>query len=160
MQDNRFGSKGEWWVVAQFIFVPLALVVAVLVRMDGALAPELRVISNALAAVFGMYAAAIVLWGVLHLGNNLTAVPHPKEDGFLVQTGAYAIVRHPIYSGVIFAVLAWMLFFFSWLGLGFAVIVFVFFDQKSRREERWLAEKYADYAAYQARVRKLIPLVY
>jgi protein-S-isoprenylcysteine O-methyltransferase Ste14 len=31
---------------------------------------------------------------------------------------------------------------------------------KSRREERWLCEKYPDYAAYQARVHKLIPLIY
>jgi protein-S-isoprenylcysteine O-methyltransferase Ste14 len=45
-------------------------------------------------------------------------------------------------------------------GLLMACAVFVFFDQKSRREEIWLCEKYADYIGYRKRVRKLIPFIY
>jgi protein-S-isoprenylcysteine O-methyltransferase Ste14 len=36
----------------------------------------------------------------------------------------------------------------------------VFFDVKARREERWLCEKVAGYAAYQLRARRLIPFIY
>ena len=36
----------------------------------------------------------------------------------------------------------------------------MFFDIKSRREEVWLAEHFPEYAAYQRRVRKLIPFIY
>jgi protein-S-isoprenylcysteine O-methyltransferase Ste14 len=48
----------------------------------------------------------------------------------------------------------------GWLTIGYAIILLVFFDIKSRREERWLSEKFSGYAAYQKRVRKLIPLLY
>ena len=37
----------------------------------------------------------------------------------------------------------------------YAMLLFIFFDIKSRREERWLARKFPDYAGYQQRVRKL-----
>jgi protein-S-isoprenylcysteine O-methyltransferase Ste14 len=46
------------------------------------------------------------------------------------------------------------------LGVGLAAVLFIFFDLKSRREERWLMEAYPGYAKYRQRVRKLIPFVY
>jgi protein-S-isoprenylcysteine O-methyltransferase Ste14 len=69
-------------------------------------------------------------------------------------------VRHPIYSGLILAALGWAFWVHGWLTIGYVVVLFVFFDIKSRREERWLAEKYAGYEAYRKRVHKLIPFVY
>ena len=42
----------------------------------------------------------------------------------------------------------------------YAGVLLAFFDVKSRREERWLTEKFPDYAAYRTRVHKLIPFVY
>jgi len=36
----------------------------------------------------------------------------------------------------------------------------VFLDVKSRREEKWLSDKFSTYAAYKKRVRKLIPFIY
>jgi protein-S-isoprenylcysteine O-methyltransferase Ste14 len=94
------------------------------------------------------------------LGQNLTAVPHPKEDAHLVETGAYRVVRHPIYSGIVLGSVGFALFVNGGLTLLYALVIFLFFDAKSRREERWLAERYTDYTAYQQRVHKLIPYVY
>ena len=101
-----------------------------------------------------------MLVGVLSLGQNLTAVPYPKEDAVLVESGVFRIVRHPIYSGIILGSLGWGLLTNSLLALFLTLVLFIFFDIKSRREEQWLSDKYADYPAYQARVRKLIPLIY
>ena len=78
----------------------------------------------------------------------------------LVVAGAYRLVRHPIYSGLAAMAFGWGMWVHGWLTLGYALILFVFFDCKSRREERWLREKFPEYAAYQRRVRKLIPFVY
>ena len=55
---------------------------------------------------------------------------------------------------------AWALLVQGWLTLGYAALLFVFLDFKSRREEQWLAEKFPAYGDYQRRVRKLIPFVY
>jgi protein-S-isoprenylcysteine O-methyltransferase Ste14 len=53
----------------------------------------------------------------------------------------------------------WALFVQGWLTLGYAALLAVFFDIKSRREEKWLMAKYVGYAGNQKRVRKLIPFV-
>jgi protein-S-isoprenylcysteine O-methyltransferase Ste14 len=107
----------------------------------------------ALGGVFGT-------WGILALGRNLTAFPKPIEGGQLVTGGPYAYVRHPIYTGLILGTLGWAIFRASPLGVLLAVVLFLFFDLKSRQEERWLCEAYEGYAEYQKRVRKLVPLIY
>jgi protein-S-isoprenylcysteine O-methyltransferase Ste14 len=104
--------------------------------------------------------AALALGGVLKLGNNLTALPYPRDGSELVEQGPYAIVRHPIYSGLIFGAFGWGLWLHAWLTLVFALALFVLFDLKLRREEHWLCERYPEYAAYQKRVKKLVPWVW
>ena len=65
-----------------------------------------------------------------------------------------------MYSGGVLLSLGWALFVGSWLTVGYAAILFVFVDIKSRLEERWLAEKFPGYAEYRRRVRKLVPFLY
>ena len=96
----------------------------------------------------------------LGLGRRLTPLPFPKESSSLVQTGVYAIVRHPIYGGGLVLAIGWAFRTQSWLTLGYVVLLFLFFDLKSRREEEWLTQRYPEYADYRKRVRKLIPFVY
>ena len=98
--------------------------------------------------------------GLFYLGPNLTPLPYPKADGVLVERGAYGLVRHPIYSGLVLAAFGWACLRMGLLTGFYAALLLVFFDIKSRREERWLGEKFPAYAAYQRRVKKLIPGVY
>ena len=98
--------------------------------------------------------------GVVGLGRNLTPLPHPKADATLVEGGAYSLVRHPIYAGLTFAAVGWGLLWRSPATLALAAGLLVFFDVKSRREERWLVKAFPRYAEYRRRVRKLIPFVY
>jgi protein-S-isoprenylcysteine O-methyltransferase Ste14 len=65
-----------------------------------------------------------------------------------------------MYSGGVVLALGWALCVRGWLTLLYVVVLFVFVDMKSRREEKWLAEKFSTYATYKKRVRKLIPFVY
>jgi protein-S-isoprenylcysteine O-methyltransferase Ste14 len=60
----------------------------------------------------------------------------------------------------VFAAFGWDLRANASLTLGYALVLFVVFDIKSRREERWLADKFPEYAAYQRRGRKLVPWMY
>ena len=99
-------------------------------------------------------------------GGAVQARPEPHAaavpEGLLGArgVGAYAIVRHPIYSGLIIAAFGLGLWRHGWLTLVWALVLFAFFDVKSRLEERWLTEKFAEYPAYRTRVKKLIPWVY
>jgi protein-S-isoprenylcysteine O-methyltransferase Ste14 len=110
----------------------------------------------ALVAIGGLIAAA----AALKLGPNLTPLPHPKDDSTLVDSGLYGLVRHPIYCGLILAAFGWALYVQGWLTLAWAVVLLVFFDIKSRREEAWLLARFPAYADYRRRVCKLIPFIY
>ncbi|MFV2063995.1 MAG: isoprenylcysteine carboxylmethyltransferase family protein [Chloroflexota bacterium] len=99
-------------------------------------------------------------WGLIALGRNLTPNPRPLESATLVEGGAYALVRHPLYGGLTVAAFGWGLLQASPVALLLAVGLFGFFDLKSRREETWLVKKYAGYVEYASRVRRLIPWIY
>lgn len=154
------GARGEWYVVAQVgLFALVALGPRTLPGF-----PAWSGMPALAGTVFGpvlmLAGAALSVAGLFHLGPNLTPLPYPKDCSELVDTGAYSIVRHPIYSGLILGAFGWGLSIHGGLTLLWALALFVFFDVKSRLEERWLAEKFADYPAYRARVKKLIPWVY
>ena len=102
----------------------------------------------------------IALIAAVNLGKNLTPLPRPKENAVLIQRGLYRFVRHPIYFGVIVLSLGWGLIQQSTLVWLYVLIIVIFFDIKSRKEEQWLVERFATYADYQGRVRKLIPWIY
>jgi protein-S-isoprenylcysteine O-methyltransferase Ste14 len=102
----------------------------------------------------------IALIAAVNLGKNLTPLPRPKENAELIQSGLYRLVRHPIYSGVIVLSIGWGVIQQSALVWLYVIVIAIFFDIKSRKEERWLVERFSTYADYQGRVRKLIPWVY
>ena len=102
----------------------------------------------------------IALIAAINLGKNLTPLPRPKENAELVQTGLYRLVRHPIYFGVIVLSIGWGAIQQSALVWLYVIVIAIFFDIKSRKEERWLVARFSTYANYQGRVRKLIPWLY
>lgn len=154
------GARGEWYVVAQVGL--FALVVFGPPTLPGLpeWSPAAALIGSVVGLALMLAGAVLSVAGLLRLGPNLTPLPYPKDGSELVQAGAYAIVRHPIYGGLLIAAFGLGLVRHGWLTLVWALVLFAFFDVKSRIEERWLAEKFADYPAYQARVKKLIPWVY
>lgn len=157
----RSGERGEYLVLLQgalligFVLLPVYRPASW--AIDSALFLALR---WGITALLGLGASVLIIKGLLDLGRNLTPLPYPKEKGELVQSGVYDIVRHPLYSGLIFAALSWSAFQLSLSHLIAAAILFAFFDTKARKEEAWLTEKYPEYLDYQQRVKKLIPGVY
>jgi protein-S-isoprenylcysteine O-methyltransferase Ste14 len=92
---------------------------------------------------------AIALWGVRSLGRSLTPGTEPLPGAPLVTTGAYAHVRHPIYTGIVLALAGYTLAWSNWI---LALIVLLasraYFNGKAKAEERWLVQRYPIYAAY------------
>jgi protein-S-isoprenylcysteine O-methyltransferase Ste14 len=82
-----------------------------------------------------------------------------KEAHRIVETGPYAIVRHPIYTGVIVAILASAAAEATAAALAGAVAIAFGLALKARAEERFLAaELGADaYDDYRRRVPMLFP---
>ena len=112
------------------------------------------------AIAFVIAGVAFGVWAKRALGSAFTPFPRPNTEGDLSTGGPYAYARHPIYTGMIVSATAWSLLWQSLAAGVLTALLFAFFDLKSRREERWLEEKFADYAEYRRRVKRFIPYVY
>ena len=154
------GPRGEGYVVIQiFLFALIIFGPKYTPGLPHWAAPW-STIGFGIGLILGILGTVLILLGLFHLGSNLTPFPHPRQDNTLVETGVYGLVRHPIYSGVILGAIGWACLFASTLTLIYALLLFLFFDIKSRQEERWLVAKHPHYQAYQQRVHKLIPFIY
>lgn len=103
---------------------------------------------------------AFAWWARVDLGPLWSSWVTRKADHRVVDTGPYAVVRHPIYSGMLFAALSTAAAMGTALGVaGFALIV-LGFVLKARLEEHWLARELPEdaYSRYRTRVPMLIPL--
>jgi protein-S-isoprenylcysteine O-methyltransferase Ste14 len=85
----------------------------------------------------------------LSLGRNIGFVPAQRE---LVTSYAYAVVRHPIYTGLFLSLAGFVLRAWSPTNLLLSLVPVVLFVVKSFMEERFLAEDPA-YRRYMDRVR-------
>jgi protein-S-isoprenylcysteine O-methyltransferase Ste14 len=102
---------------------------------------------------------AFCWWARWHLGRLWSGLTTLKDGHQIIDTGPYGLVRHPIYSGIIFSALmtvgldATFVALFGFLSLTFGLAII------ARLEERFLREQLgADaYGAYAARVPRLIP---
>jgi protein-S-isoprenylcysteine O-methyltransferase Ste14 len=154
------GKRGEWYVVVQAGLIFLVFGGPHTWHGLPAWTPPYTWLGAIVGAVLLLTGTLFVAAGIFGLGRNLTPLPYPKETATLVVTGAYRAVRHPIYCGLFLLAFGRGLWIHSWLTLGYALVLFGLLDLKSRREERWLRERFPDYPAYQRRVRKLIPFIY
>jgi protein-S-isoprenylcysteine O-methyltransferase Ste14 len=102
---------------------------------------------------------AFCWWARIHLGTLWSARVTRKDDHRIVDTGPYAIVRHPIYTGLIAALLATVLAFPGSLNIAGCAILILSFVLKARLEERFLmGELGAEaYTSYRRRVPMLVP---
>lgn len=152
------GPRGEGWVALQFALLALILAAGLAGRAawDGPLAGVTLLLGLALVLAGGL----LIGRGFLDLGRNLTPMPRPRDDAQLVETGVYALVRHPLYGGLATAALGWSLLMASPPALLLTGALAIFFDLKARREEAWLRERFPRYASYMERSRRLMPWIY
>jgi len=79
----------------------------------------------------------------------------------LVDTGPYAVIRHPGYAGMISAIPLGALALGSWLAVAVALLYSILIWRRVRFEDRFLQENLAGYEAYTRRVRyRLVPGVW
>jgi protein-S-isoprenylcysteine O-methyltransferase Ste14 len=100
----------------------------------------------------------ISVWARRHIGQFWSARVTLKEGHQLIQSGPYARVRHPIYSGIALAMIGMALFVGEWRALLGAAIFVVGHWQKARREEALLAGQFGPaYEEYRKRTGSLVP---
>ena len=100
------------------------------------------------------------IWARFTLGRNWSGIVTFKGGHELVTRGPYAIVRHPIYTGLLAMIIGTVIVYGHIAGV--VALPFVFWGLwiKLRYEEKLMLEKFpAEYAAYSQRVKRLIPFI-
>jgi protein-S-isoprenylcysteine O-methyltransferase Ste14 len=112
----------------------------------------------ALVTVLGI---SFTWWARIHLGRFWSNAITHKEDHRIVDTGPYGMVRHPIYTGLIIAIIATGIAVATWTALLGALCICFGEWQKARMEEGFLSIELGQeaYRNYSRRVPMIVPFL-
>ena len=100
------------------------------------------------------------IWARVHIGRNWGTPMTQKDEPELVTSGPYHLVRHPIYSGILFAGVGTAVAL-SWPWLTAVALAGVYFLYSATVEERYLTEQFPDaYAVYKRSTKVLVPFIF
>jgi 2-amino-4-hydroxy-6-hydroxymethyldihydropteridine diphosphokinase len=154
-EDPTLGREAWRWVWGQVAGLTVWLLVVV---------PTARPVMG-----IWMGAGAVVAASGLGLGiaavtrfeGTITPSPQPRVGAHLVSSGAYRLVRHPMYGAVFLSTLGVGVAVRSWAGVLVALGLAVFLRFKSAREERILGIVLGDYSDYRQSVtHRMIPYLW
>ncbi len=101
----------------------------------------------------------VAIWARVNLGRNWGMPMTEKAEPELVTSGPYRFVRHPIYTGILLALLGTALATDLYWLVAFAVCA-AYFTYSARVEERLLTSSFPKtYPSYRMRTKMLIPFV-
>lgn len=101
---------------------------------------------------------AFAVWARVHLAGNWSATVTVKQAHSLVRDGPYRHVRHPIYTGLLLALIGTALARDEWRGVLAVAIAFASIWRKLRVEEQFMIEVFGEhYLRYRREVPALIP---
>lgn len=92
--------------------------------------------------------------------GNFNITPKLKQGGEFVHTGPYRIIRHPMYTAQILAVLPLVVDYFSYYRLAALLLLVADLLIKIVYEEKRLLTQFPEYENYRKQTRKLIPFLY
>jgi protein-S-isoprenylcysteine O-methyltransferase Ste14 len=150
IMNGKFGERGEQYVIAQFslfLFIAIGNVPFIGDTITTFLAPLLII-----SGLFAVYKSAA------DLRDNLSPWPVPTDPesgrGSLVNTGIYAYVRHPMYTGVLLGMAGLSIITDSVARMVLTCALYYVLDVKSDYEEEKLGEIYGEeYRKYQQDVK-------
>jgi len=102
--------------------------------------------------------AALAIWARYCIGQFWSARVALKEGHQLIRSGPYAVVRHPIYTGLFLAAAGTALVVGEWRGVLAVALLLAAHCRKARREEALLTGEFgAQYRHYRRRTGFLFP---
>lgn len=152
---SRLGNTGPIWIGA-----------FLLAAHQSWLGPlRFRIVPHDLAtysigAALTFIGLVFAVWARWHLGRNWSGVITLKEDHALIRSGPYALVRHPIYSGLMLAIIGSAIARGDIAAALAIVAVLYAVLRRVQIEESWMSETFGpDYADYKASTPALIPFL-
>lgn len=101
------------------------------------------------------------VWARQHLGSNWSHAVTVKQGHELITTGPYALVRHPIYTGILTGFLGTAIALSQVRGVIGFVLIFLVLWAKLRTEEEWMRSQFGEtYATYAHQTAALVPYLF
>jgi protein-S-isoprenylcysteine O-methyltransferase Ste14 len=114
-----------------------------------------------LGAAITVAGLLFAVWARKYLGRNWSSSVTIKQDHELITTGPYALVRHPIYTGILTGFLGTAIALSQVRGFIALVVMFLVFLAKFRREEEWMRSQFGEtYVTYAHRTAALVPYLF
>ncbi len=107
--------------------------------------------------LLGLFTA---IWARVHLGKNWGTPMSTKQNPELVTSGPYHYIRHPIYTGILLAMLGSSLAN-SLFWLTVFAITSIYFVYSAVQEEKLMTKQFPKvYPSYKSRTKMLIPFIF
>jgi len=111
-----------------------------------------------LGAALAVAGLLFAVWAREHLGRNWSRSVTIKQGHELITTGPYAVVRHPIYTGILTGFLGMAIAISQVRGFIVFALIFLVFWFKFRMEEQWMRSQFGEtYATYAQQTAALVP---
>jgi len=111
-------------------------------------------------AVLVALGLSFAIWARVHLAGNWSGTVTLKQGHDLIRSGPYRLTRHPIYTGILLAVLGSAIALAEWRGIVALALIALAFLRKIDIEEGFLTARFGEaYTRYRAEVPALIPRV-
>jgi protein-S-isoprenylcysteine O-methyltransferase len=149
------GSMAVLWLV-----ITASIAIAILCAARGLGPLPLSFATRQVTAIAVMVVGLAFRWvSILTLGRFFTVNVAAHADHQLVDFGPYRLIRHPSYTGLLIAFVGLAIYFGTWPGLVLMMVsITLALLYRIRVEEAALGERLgAQYAAYCARTKRLIP---
>jgi protein-S-isoprenylcysteine O-methyltransferase Ste14 len=151
------GTRPRLAVVPRLVVIVLVILFEVLLK--GHRVTVHSQVLHVVGLLFLLSGLSLAVWARVYLGRNWGMPMTQKDEPELVTSGPYQLVRHPIYSGLLLAMLGTALAItFYWF---IAVVVLgIYFIYSATVEERIMAASFPDtYTSYRTKTKMLIPFV-
>jgi protein-S-isoprenylcysteine O-methyltransferase Ste14 len=169
---TKRSAGGQWWrgaVLGVLMALGLARTLQLLIARHALahaagfhpprLIPGLGPAGASLGLAICALGIGLAVWARIHLGRNWGAPMSLREGHELVTTGPYALVRHPIYTGILVG-MAGTALALGWPWLVLLVVFCLYFLYAAKMEERTMVAQFPNtYPAYKSRTKMLIPFV-
>jgi protein-S-isoprenylcysteine O-methyltransferase Ste14 len=151
-------TLGMLWVV---ILLSVAASLFVTARLAAAALPHRDLIRLVGAALF-LAGLALRWWSIITLGRFFTVDVQIARDHEVVETGPFAVVRHPSYAGLLLAFVGFALSLANWAAAVILLVpIVVALSRRMNVEEQALTSALGErYRSYMQRTKRLIPGVY
>lgn len=162
---SRTEAKGQEWIaISNLLIYAVALWLFPFLDARRELATFFRVDWSSLRWIGTLLFIAgqgFMVWAIHTLGRFFTAKIGVLPGHQLIETGPYALLRHPFYTGVFLTALGFPAIFGFWVGFASAIVLLPLLIFRMNVEERYLEAEFGEaYQRMKERTWRLIPYVY